>query len=289
VTSSGAIVAGDGPAAAGPVAVALCQVAPVIGEVEANRDRLLAAVQAAKGDGADVVVLPELATSGYVFESRAEARRLAEPAAGPTARALHDLAASLDVTVVVGLPELHGDRLYNSAVVVDRTGLRATYRKVHLWGRECEVFTAGDDPAPVVDMGWGRLGVLVCYDLEFPEWVRRTALAGADLVCAPTNWPDEGRPEGERPLDMVNVLAAAAANRIFIAACDRVGAERGTSWVAGSVLAGPDGYPLATADLTQREQRILASCDLAQARTKSVGVYNDRFADRRTDLYGVER
>jgi 5-aminopentanamidase len=272
----------------GSVAVALCQLAPAIGDVDANRDRILAAVRAAKEGGADVVVLPELATSGYVFEDEAEARGLAEPADGPTSRALHDLAASLDVTVVVGLPELDGDRLYNSAVVVDRTGLRATYRKVHLWGRESQVFTAGDDAAPVVDMGWGRLGVLVCYDLEFPEWVRRTALAGADLVCAPANWPDAGRPEGERPLDMVNVLAAAAANRIFIAACDRVGVERGTSWVAGSVLAGPDGYPLATADLTQREQRLLASCDLRQARDKSVGAHNDRFADRRTDLYGVE-
>jgi 5-aminopentanamidase len=274
--------------AVGSVTVALCQLAPVIGHVEANRECILAAVRAAKGDGADVVVLPELATSGYVFEDEAEARSLAEPAAGPTTRALHDLATTLDVTVVVGLPELYGDRLFNTAVVVDRTGLRATYRKVHLWGRESEVFTAGDDPAPVVDLGWGRLGVLVCYDLEFPEWVRRTALAGADLVCAPSNWPDAARPEGERPLDMVNVLAAAAANRIFIAACDRVGAERGTRWVAGSVLAGPDGYPLATADLSQREQRLLGRCDLRQARDKSVGAHNDRFADRRTDLYGVE-
>jgi predicted amidohydrolase len=288
VTSRGETVAGDRSAPADSVTVALCQLAPAMGEVEANRDRILAAVRAAKEDGADVVVLPELATSGYVFEDEAEARGLAEPADGPTTRALHDLAASLDVTVVVGLPELQGDHLYNSAVVVDRTGLRATYRKVHLWGREPQVFTAGDDPAPVVDMGWGRLSVLVCYDLEFPEWVRRTALAGADLVCAPANWPDEGRPEGERPLDMVNVLAAAAANRIFIAACDRVGVERGTRWVAGSVLAGPDGYPLAAADLTQREQRLLASCDLRQARDKTLGAHNDRFADRRTDLYGVE-
>jgi len=272
----------------GSVTVALCQLAPAIGDVDGNRDRILDAVRAAKEDGADVVVLPELATSGYVFEDEAEARELAEPADGPTTRAVRDLARTLDVTVVVGLPELHGDHLYNSAVVVDPAGLRATYRKVHLWGRESQVFSAGDDPAPVLDMGWGRLGVLVCYDLEFPEWVRRTALAGADLVCAPVNWPDEGRPEGERPLDVVNVLAAAAANRIFIAACDRVGAERGTRWVAGSVLAGPDGYPLAAADLTAREQRLLASCDLRQARDKSVGAHNDRFADRRTDLYGVE-
>ena len=278
----------DPVAPAGAVSVALCQLAPTIGDVEANRARILAAVHAAKDEGADVVVLPELATSGYVFEDEAEARRLAEPAVGPTTKAVHDLAASLDLTVVVGLPELWGGRLFNSAVVVDRTGVRATYRKVHLWGRESQVFSPGDDPAPVVDMGWGRLALLICYDLEFPEWVRRAALSGAELVCAPTNWPDEGRPEGERPVEMVTVLAAAAANRIFIAACDRVGAERGTQWVGGSVLAGPDGYPLATADLTQREQHLLARCDLLQARDKTVGAYNDRFADRRIDLYPDE-
>lgn len=275
----------DRPEQAGSVSVALCQLSPTIGDVDANRGRILAAVEAASESGASVVVLPELATSGYVFEDEAEARCLAEPTDGPTTSALHDVAASLDVTVVVGLPELLEGRLYNSAVVVDRTGVRATYRKVHLWGRESQVFAAGDAPAPVVDMGWGRLGVVICYDLEFPEWIRLAALSGADLLCAPTNWPDEGRPDGERPFEMVTVLAAAATNRIFIAACDRVGTERGTRWVGGSILAGPDGYPLATADLTDRPQHLLARCDLAQARDKTVGAYNDRFADRRVDLY----
>lgn len=274
------------PGPAGSVTVAVCQMAPRIGDLAGNRTRIIDEVRAAAGAGADIVLLPELATSGYEFTDPAEAGALAEPADGPTTEALRRLAAEVNVTAVLGLPERGPDGdLFNTAVVVDRTGLRGTYRKAHLWARESESFRAGGGPPLVVDMAWGRLGVLVCYDLEFPEWVRQTAVAGADLVCAPTNWPDHGRPSGERPIDVINVLAAAATNRIFIAACDRVGEERGTRWVGGSVIAGPDGYPLALADLTDTEQRLLTRCDLAQARDKTIGGTNDRFKDRRVDLY----
>lgn len=279
----------EGAAGSSPrtVTVGVCQFAPVFGVVETNRERILREVQSAADAGAEIVVLPELATSGYVFAAEHEVRAAAEPVDGPTTRAIREVAADLDVTVVMGLPELgSSDAVYNTAVVVDGTGLRAVYRKVHIWGNEPEMFSPGNDPAPVVDMSWGRLGVLVCYDLEFPEWVRRSALAGADLICAPSNWPDAARPPGERPIDIVGVLAAAATNRMFIAVADRVGEERGTRWVGGSVVAGPEGHPVAMADLTDTEQRLLARCDLATARDKSVGALNDRFADRRVDLYG---
>ena len=273
-------------ASTGQVTVAVCQLAPMVGEVDANRDRLAAAVRRAAEAGADVVVAPELATSGYVFRTREEVADAAEPADGPTSALLQGLARELGVTVVAGLPERAPDgEIYNSAVVVDRSGLRAVYRKVHLWGREPEFFRPGEEAPPVVDLDWGRLGLMVCYDLEFPEWVRACALAGAELICAPTNWPDEGRPDGERPIEMVNVLAAASANRVYIAAADRCGEERGTRWVTGSVIAGHDGYPLAMADLTDSEQMLVATCEPARARDKALGPFNDRFADRRPHLY----
>jgi predicted amidohydrolase len=268
------------------VTVAVCQLAPVVGEVDANRERLAAAVRRAAEAGADVVVAPELATSGYVFHNRAEIAEAAEPADGPTSGLLGELARELGVTVVAGIPEqTSGEDIYNSAVVVDRSGLRAVYRKVHLWGREPEFFRPGDEAPPVLDLDWGRLGLMICYDLEFPEWVRQSALAGAELICAPTNWPHEGRPDAERPIEMVNVLAAASANRVFIAAADRCGEERGTRWVAGSLIAGHDGYPLAMADLSDTEQMLLATCEPARARDKALGPFNDRFGDRRRDLY----
>lgn len=128
--------------------------------------------------------------------------------------------------------------------------------------------------------------VLICYDLEFPEWFGALARAGVEVICAPTNWPDPGRPAGERPLETATVLVNSAINRTYTVAVDRVGRERDTPWVGGSVIAGPDGYPLATADFTDSEQLLIADIDPTTARDKRVGSANDRFADRRPELYG---
>jgi predicted amidohydrolase len=276
----------DQPMEDSPVSVAVCQIFPRIGDVEGNRRRLLEETAAAAAAGARIIVLPELVTSGYVFASQEEARSLAEHADGPTVQAVAALTRELDVVVVLGLPEIGPDgSLHNSAVVVDCDGLRATYRKTHLWDREDLTFTAGSQPPPVVDTGGRRIAVLVCYDLEFPEWVRLAALAGADLLCVPANWPAGPRPQAERPAEMVRALAAASTNRMFVAVCDRVGDERGVEWVGGSLIANPDGYPLAVSDLTGQEQRLLASCRLEDARDKTVSQRNDVLQDRRPELY----
>ena len=93
-------------------------------------------------------------------------------------------------TVVAGFCELGEDgRLYNSAAVVSGDAVLAVYRKAHLWDAEKLVFTPGGGPPPVVDLPFGRVGLMICYDLEFPEWVRLAALGGADLIAAPVNWP----------------------------------------------------------------------------------------------------
>ena len=147
-----------------------------------------------------------------------------------------------------GFPEAAGDAIYNSAAVVDPTGLRGVYRKAHLWDSENAVFDRGDDLPLLVDTDHGRIGVMICYDIEFPEWVRAVALSGADLLCAPVNWPLLPRPEGERPTEMVKALAGAGVNRMPIAVCDRAGVERGQDWIGGSVITDADGYPLAIAE-----------------------------------------
>ena len=105
-----------------------------------------------------------------------------------------------------------GGDLLNSAVIVDGSGTRAVYRKAHLWDNEKISFTPGDAAPPVVDTEFGRVAVMVCYDLEFPEWTRLAALDGADLIAAPVNWPGYSWPEGERPAEVVKAQAAAAAN-----------------------------------------------------------------------------
>ena len=269
------------------VTVACCQIAPRGGERAANRAACRAAVEHAAAAGAGIVVLPELASSGYVFRDLAEAVTLAEPLDGPTAAEWAGLAGRLGITVVGGFCELGDDGLlYNTAVIVGAAGTLAAYRKAHLWDTEKLIFATGSQPPPVVEVDGAQLAVMICYDLEFPEWVRLPALAGAQLLCAPTNWPLFPRPEGERPMEVVRAQASAAINRMFIAACDRVGRERGVDWVGGSAIIDPDGWPLAGPVPGDQERTLMAVCDLGAATDKKTSERNDVFADRRPTLYG---
>lgn len=268
--------------------VACCQLAPKIGDLAHNRTLAERAIRQAAFQGAQVVVLPELVQSGYLFADRDEALSLAENTDGPTLQLWQALARELNLVIVGGFCErLPGDELANSAAMIDANGLRAVYRKAHLWDAEKDIFTAGDAPPPVVETVHGRLGMLICYDLEFPEWVRLPALAGADLLCAPVNWPDGPRPQTERPAEVLRVQANASVNRMFIAACDRYGHERGVGWVQGSVIVDADGYPLAGLAEQGGEQLLLATLNLAEARNKRISARNDLHKDRRPSLYGL--
>ena len=267
--------------------VAVCQLALAVGELEANRAAVAAAVETAAGRGARLVVLPELCDTGYVFAGAGEARRLAAPAGeSPALRQWRDLASRHDLVIAGGFCELGGDgRLYNSAALVDASGTLAVYRKAHLWDAEKLIFTPGDAAPPVADLPFGRVAMMICYDLEFPEWVRLPALAGADLIAAPVNWPAAPVPAGQRPMEVVRVQAAASVNGVFVAVADRCARERGVCWAGGSVITGPGGYPLAGPAAPGRTCLLAADCDLASARDKAVSPRNDVIADRRPGLY----
>jgi 5-aminopentanamidase len=280
--------------------VGCCQLAPVLGDPAANRELTAGAVTMAAGQGASVVVLPELVSSGYVFESTAEVTACAERADGDTVTSWARLAARHGIVIVGGFCEAAGGEVFNSAALVDPDGIRCVYRKAHLWDNESRWFTPGRAAPPVVATRFGRLAVMICYDLEFPEWVRLPALGGAQLLCAPTNWPAFPRPAGERPSEVVRVQANAAVNRMFIAACDRTGEERGVGWVGGSVIVDADGWPLAatgqaaganpaaatSGPATDAPVTIIAECRLGDALDKAVGPVNDVHRDRRPELYG---
>jgi predicted amidohydrolase len=269
------------------IRVAAARTAPQVGELEANRAASAQAVEQAVAAGARLVVLPELASSGYGFADRAEARAAAEPLDGPTVELWHELAARHDIVIVGGICERGaGDVVWNTAVVVDASGLRAAYRKLHLWGREVELFAPGDAPAPVVDTAVGRIGLAVCYDLWFPEQTRGLALAGADLLAIPANLTADPAQDGLPHIDVITAIATAHLNRVHVVLADRCGVERGHRYLgaalvvdaAGRLLAGPpdgDTPDLAVADL-----------DLAQARDKRWGPHNDLLGDRRPEHYG---
>jgi predicted amidohydrolase len=150
------------------------------------------------------------------------------------------------------------------------------------------VFTPGDATPPVVELPFGRVGLMICYDLEFPEWVRLPALAGADLIAAPVNWPAPvpAPAAGERPAEVIKAQAAAAVNGVYVAVADRCRDERGVHWISGSTIIGPDGFPLAGPVLADEPALLVADCDLQRARDKRISANNDLFADRRPGLYG---
>lgn len=268
------------------VRVACAQIAPVVGDPRGNSLLTRGAVREAVAAGARLVVLPELSTSGYVFESADEARAAAEPADGPTLGGWADEAGRGGAVVVGGFCELGDDGLlYNSAAVVDGSGVVAVYRKLHLWDREHLVFEPGREPAPVIETRVGRIGVGVCYDLNFPEVARGLALAGAELVALPANFPGSPRPGGERPIEITVAMATAHLNHVFVAVCDRCGRERGVGWVGGSVVCDEWGWVLAGPPDGFDCGLVVADCDLARARDKAWNERNDAFADRRPEVY----
>lgn len=262
------------------VRVSCCELAPVVGDLAGNLDRASTAVRAAARAGADVIVLPELATSGYCFESPDEARRLALGADDGIFAEWAELAAGS--VVVAGFAERGEDgNLFNSAVLLC-DDLRVVYRKVHLWNTEQLFFTPGDRPAPVAETPVGRIAVMVCYDMEFPEMTRAVALRGADLLAVPTNWPWVDRPEGQPAPEILIAMAAARVNRMPIACCDRRGVERGQRWNQATAILDESGWPVATAADTGVATAVL---DLSQARNKTLSARNDALADRRPDVY----
>ena len=263
------------------ITVACAQLSPRVGEVEHNRALAAGAVARAAAAGADVLVLPELCTSGYVFADADEAAGCAEPLDGPAVSEWQVLSAEHGMVVVGGLCEALGDgRLGNSAVVVDRGEVVAVHRKTHLWDREKLVFVAGDKPSPVVGTSAGWIGVAICYDAFFPEVMRALAAGGAELIAVPANVPVLGPVLQPLPLEVATAVAAAGVNRVFVAQCDRSGEERGVRWVGASAIIDPDGQLLARGgDL------LVAALDPALARDKRWGARNDALADRRPELY----
>jgi N-carbamoylputrescine amidase len=268
--------------------IACIQFNPVFGETAANVARSVGMIERAADAGAKIVVLPELANTGYVFRSRAEAFALAESVPdGPSCRAWAAVAAARGLIVVAGIAERAGDRLFNSAAVLGPDGPMGVYRKLHLWNEENLWFEPGDLGVPVWATPHGRMAVAICYDGWFPEVFRLAAVQGADLVCVPTNWvPIPGQAPDRPPMANVLHMAAAHSNSMVIACADRVGVERGQPFVGHSLIVGHTGWPVAGPASGEDEEIVLATVDpTAARRARNWNAFNDPLRDRRTDLY----
>ncbi len=268
--------------------IACAQYAVYDGDPEANLKRSMTAILDAVKDGADLVVLPELANSGCDFFSREHALRLAEELGyfgGPTLRAWRELAEETDVFVVGGLLEREGDVLYNSAVIVG-PGYFGRYRKTHFWDKEKLLYEPGDQ-LPVFEAPLGNIGILICYDAWFPETARTLALRGADLLCIPANAPDDWVPEEQRQgnLAMFNAhaISHANANRLFVACANRVG----DGYLGRSCVVDPTGGVLAFGSATA-EEFVSARIETERSRReKRLTSRSHAFGDRNQTVYGL--
>ena len=265
------------------VKVACAQLNLPVGDVFGCIEKTCAAISKAGSNGADLVVLPELASCGYPLASVDEARSCAESSALCLSR--WQEAAQGKVMVVGGFCEAGEGAVYNSCALIDPSGVRAIYRKVHFWDREKLVFAPGDSPPPLVATDLGLIAVAICYDLEFPELTRGLALRGAVLLALPTATPFSPRPERTHPMAVTLAMATARLNGIFVAACDHTGAERGLNFDGGSVIVSNTGWLLAGPVTAYGEGLLSADCHLQDAHIKRRGERNDLFADRRPSLY----
>ncbi len=174
-----------------PVRVAVVQFDPQVGldNRESNLHRSLALAAEAVNGGANLIVLPELSNCGYFFSSRQDAFEHAEPVpGGASVQAWMAFAATHQVYLVAGLNEIEGRQLFNTAVLLGPDGLIGKYRKAHLWNLEKLWFTPGNLGFPVFETPIGRIGLLICWDIWFPEVPRILSQQGADIICSLNNW-----------------------------------------------------------------------------------------------------
>jgi predicted amidohydrolase len=272
---------------AAQVTVAAVQTDPRLGDVAGNLDRIASWIRRAANEGAELVVFPECAVNGYRYDSREEALRDAQTVPGPATDVLEGVAAETGVHIAVGIVERDGDRLYNCAALIGPDGFVTKYRKTHIPFQAVDRFvTPGDIPLHVVETPIGRVGMLICYDLRFPEPARVLALSGVQIIANLTNLPPPGWVQPE-----FIFRARAAENRVWLVCADRVGTERGVEFIGRSAIVGPSGVTLAEASESAEEvlvQRIVPSEADEKDLVFDPGVYEMHLlSDRRADLYGA--
>jgi predicted amidohydrolase len=263
-----------------PMRVGFVQFRPIWG----NKDRNLRAVDALLGEvSADLIVLPELFSTGYIFASRRELLALAESVPdGPTCRALADLARDHAVTLIGGVAERAGARCFNTAFLVTPTGQTARYRKVHLFDREKLLFTPGCGGFPVFLVAGVRIGLLVCFDWIFPEAMRTLALDGAQIVCHCANLV--------LPYCQEAMITRALENGLHVITANRVGTESRAGqrlvFTGASQVVDPRGRILVRAPRRQACAEAV-TIDPALGLDKWVTPRNHLLRDRRPAQYGL--
>ncbi len=268
------------------IPVAGVQMDVKIGDCQANIERMADWLQDERTQSAQLVVFPECAITGYCFESKAEAMKVAEPIPGPCTDRMLSLAKKHEKYLAFGTLEKAGNDLYNSCVLLGPSGIVGVYRKIHLPFLGIDRFTtAGKDAIEVYEIAGMRVGMHICYDASFPEITRVLALKGADLIILPTNWP----PGADTFAEYVP-NARALENHVYFMSVNRVGEERGFKFIGTSKFCLPTGRAPSYGG-TEEECVVGGSVQPHITRNKRLvrvpGKHIiDRFADRRPAFYG---
>jgi 5-aminopentanamidase len=261
--------------------IAFYQFAPEFGRGGENLTKIISALSQPAFE-ADLYVLPELCLSGYQFLSREEALAHAEEIpAGESCQEFIRHCRERNCYIVAGLCERAGDDVFNTSILVGPKGLIGVYRKIHLFWDEKKIFSPGDLPFGVWDIGAARIGMMICFDWIFPEAARSLALAGADIICHPVNLV--------LPFCQQAMITRCLENGIYAVTANRVGfEERGgrdrLTFTGGSQIVSSRGDPLVRAGREGESLQII-EIDPLRAREKMITPENHILDDRRPRFY----
>ncbi len=262
--------------------VAVVQFEPKLLDLVTNLqtiERLLDSVEA------DLIVLPELATCGYVFNTQDEVNSVSEdPENGDSVKLIENISSKKDCSIIYGYAEKASNGIYNSAMLVNPDGTKYSYRKTHLFAEEKKFFLPGDSGFQVKEAKHGvKVGLMICFDWQFPESARSLALNGAQIICHPANLV--------LPWCQQAMITRSLENRVFSITCNRTGLERNGEkelyFTGMSQVLGTKGEILVrTGEDTEEIAIVTINPELAL--NKEVTQYNSVFDDRRTEIYNLD-
>ncbi len=254
------------------------QFRPLFGKVDKNTNKVIKTLEKVK---ADLIVLPELAFTGYYFKNRNEVKTLAEnPKKSPIVDALAALCKKKKMHLVTGFTEKARDKYFNSALLIGPKGLKHVYRKIHLFNEETKWFDAGDIPLQVNKVKNANIGIMVCFDWAFPEVTRALALEGADIICHPSNLVLSYCQEA--------MLTRCLENKVYAITTNRFGYDKrphGSLRFTGKSQIVAPGGTLINRSYSQREDLFIMDIDPKFARDKSITPLNELLRDRRPKFY----
>lgn len=254
--------------------IALVQFSPVLNNLSATLIILKPLLEKCKD--ADIVILPELANSGYNFKSEKEAFQCAESVDSSVfIDELKIYCERFNFSIATGFCEIENDKLYNTAIFFNHKQVFLKYRKLHLFMNEKNIFHKGDLNLPICDFMGTRIAFLICFDWMFPEVWRTLALRGVDFIIHPSNLVLE---YAQKVIPSYCIV-----NKIYVATVNRIGTENDLTFTGNSIFIDPKGSNLV--NFSKKTDVQIVDVELNTARDKNVTIMNNAFTDRRTDIY----